>query len=100
MMFTEKQTLGLVRSLDQAERKLAGELSHREDWEELKDAREVLRIIQEGDPFTALDILADLIDAEEDCRYDHHGFCQMHGLRERPCAHERAKKLLLKYGEL
>lgn len=40
-------------------------------------------------------VLEDLIDSEA-CSYDHHGYCQSHSLHEKPCPHERAKKLLAK----
>jgi hypothetical protein len=38
-------------------------------------------------------ILHDLTDPD-DCRYDHHGYCQTHGwLEEGICPHKRAKEL-------
>ncbi len=40
-----------------------------------------------------LAILIRLVD-EDDCRYDHHGYCQTHNLGEQPCPHEQAKPLL------
>jgi len=33
---------------------------------------------------------------EDECHYDHHGYCQTHNGHERPCPHETAKKLLRK----
>lgn len=39
------------------------------------------------------EIMFDLIDNEE-CVYDHHGYCQTHNLGENPCANERANKAL------
>lgn len=38
-------------------------------------------------------LLAELTDPDE-CRYDHHGYCQTHSLQEYPCPHSRAKELL------
>lgn len=42
----------------------------------------------------ALGILIDLID-DEDCRLDHHGYCQTHvWLRDGECPQARARRLL------
>jgi hypothetical protein len=30
---------------------------------------------------------------DEECSYDHHGYCQSHGLSERPCFMERGRSL-------
>lgn len=38
-------------------------------------------------------LVADLVD-EDECHYDHHGYCQAHSLHERPCPHERARTIL------
>lgn len=40
-------------------------------------------------------VVEDLID-EDECSYDHHGYCQAHSWFETdpPCPHSRAKKLL------
>lgn len=41
------------------------------------------------------ELLAELVEPQtEECRYDHHGYCQAHWLHERPCPVERAKALL------
>ena len=40
-----------------------------------------------------LGIIEELIDPEE-CSYDHHNYCQSHGLHEYPCPHGRAKEML------
>jgi hypothetical protein len=45
----------------------------------------------------ALRVLRALVDElvdDEDCCYDHHGYCQAHSLQAKPCPHERAKALL------
>ena len=39
-------------------------------------------------------LLYELVDPD-DCRYDHHGYCQAHDLHENPCPHGRAKSLLM-----
>lgn len=43
----------------------------------------------------AVEIVEDLVD-EDDCWYDHHGYCQAHGwmATEPSCPHMRAKTLL------
>jgi hypothetical protein len=41
----------------------------------------------------ARSLMAELV-FEDDCSYDHHGYCQAHALQSRPCPHERAKRLL------
>jgi len=38
-------------------------------------------------------LLSELVDPGF-CWYDHNGCCQEHSLAEKPCPHERAKKLL------
>lgn len=43
------------------------------------------------------EIIGALFD-ENECRYDHHGYCQEHGwLDESECPHSRARKWLIKY---
>lgn len=39
------------------------------------------------------DLLLELTD-QEPCSYDHHDYCQTHGLSERPCIQERARAWL------
>lgn len=41
----------------------------------------------------ALDLLSRMVDDEE-CWYDHNGFCQVHYRRGKPCPHERAREML------
>lgn len=41
-----------------------------------------------------LDLIAELTDTDR-CEYDHHGYCQTHGLHADPCPHGRAKALLV-----
>ena len=36
-------------------------------------------------------LLGEIVD-DEDCQYDHHGYCQTHNLGERPCVFERARQ--------
>jgi hypothetical protein len=43
--------------------------------------------------FAMLALIEELTHDDE-CQYDHHGYCQAHFLHERPCPHERAKALL------
>lgn len=38
-------------------------------------------------------LVRELTDPDQ-CRYDHHGYCQSHALHEKPCPHERSKELL------
>ena len=47
----------------------------------------------------ALHLIADLT-SNEDCWYDHHGYCQAHNLDDAPCPHERARKALELYDTL
>ena len=45
-------------------------------------------------------ILEDLVYLEDDCRHDHHGYCQAHNLADREDCHVyRAKKVLAKIEE-
>jgi hypothetical protein len=39
------------------------------------------------------ELLAKLVD-EDPCQFDHHGYCQAHGLDAPPCPHQVAKVLL------
>ena len=41
------------------------------------------------------ELLADLYD-DEPCSYDHHGYCQSHGLSEKQCVMERVRAALTK----
>ena len=59
-------------------------------------------IINSDDLFIqALDILESLTD-EDECSFDHHGYCQAHGWFdiETKCPHKRAKDLLKKCDKL
>ena len=38
-------------------------------------------------------LLSELVDPD-DCRYDHHGYCQSHSLHNAPCPHSLAKSFL------
>ena len=42
-----------------------------------------------------VELLRDFTDPDP-CSFDHHGYCQAHGwlTGERPCPHDRAKRLL------
>ena len=40
-----------------------------------------------------LELLAAIVD-EDPCQYDHHGYCQSHGLFSKPCPHERVNAIL------
>lgn len=42
---------------------------------------------------TARELLAEFVDDEE-CVYDHHGYCQTHRLGEMPCENTRARAFL------
>lgn len=45
----------------------------------------------------AADIISDFVDDNE-CCFDHHGYCQQHGWMEKSeCINSRAKKWLAKY---
>jgi hypothetical protein len=57
---------------------------------------EVSRLTGEVDVLRRL--VEELTDAGE-CWYDHHGLCQAHSLQEKPCPHERAKRLLSEAGK-
>lgn len=48
-----------------------------------------------GDDLTTvlLGLVRELVGVDE-CWYDHHGYCQAHGLQDAPCPHERARALL------
>lgn len=39
-------------------------------------------------------LLRELVAGEDDCSYDHHGYCQSHRLDPKPCPVERAHVLL------
>ena len=41
-----------------------------------------------------VELIQDFIFENDDCSYDHHGHCQAHNLDDKPCPHERAKKML------
>ena len=41
-----------------------------------------------------LALLAELTHPDDECVYDHHGYCQTHDLADRPCPHSRAKRLI------
>ena len=41
-----------------------------------------------------LELIDDFVWDNDDCHYDQQGYCQTHSLDERPCPHERAKKIL------
>ncbi len=46
----------------------------------------------------AMRILNRMINHDDPCRYDYHGYRQNHNLHERPCPHEEAKRLFEKEG--
>lgn len=44
-----------------------------------------------------IDLLDEFVFDDDDCSYDHHGYCQAHGLGEAPCEHTRAKEIINKW---
>lgn len=66
------------------------------DWSE-HAARAVLDAvtakIERRAQIPLLSLIEDLTDPDT-CWYDHHGYCQPHGLHPRPCPHERARRVL------
>ena len=49
---------------------------------------------RQADMIAELRGLLDEMTDSQSCNFDHHGYCQTHNLHERPCPHERAKKIL------
>jgi len=58
-----------------------------------RDAEELLKITQ-----SLLDLLSELVQ-DDDCSYDHHGYCQTHGLLPYPCANGRAREVMKAWKE-
>lgn len=54
-------------------------------------ADEIIKLRQQTSVLRGL--LIELTD-EDDCRYDHHGYCQAHSLDTAPCPHSRSKTLI------
>ncbi len=61
----------------------------REDIPDLLDALEQ----SQAEAARLRALVGELLDPDP-CEYDHHGYCQTHGLSEQPCPHERGKALL------
>ena len=65
---------------------------------EQKDPRTEMERALSKKLMEALIIMRDLTD-DDDCHYDHHGYCQAHGwLTDGVCPHKRSKELLTKLG--
>lgn len=60
---------------------------------------EVLRpwLLKPGEVAVPAEVLAGLTDADE-CRFDHHGYCQTHRLHEAPCPNKTANEILAAAG--
>jgi uncharacterized protein CbrC (UPF0167 family) len=56
-----------------------------------KMADEIIKLRQQTSVLRGL--LIELTD-EDDCRYDHHGYCQAHSLDTAPCPHSRSRTLI------
>ena len=54
-------------------------------------ADEIIKLRQQTSVLRGL--LIELTD-EDDCRYDHHGYCQAHSLDTAPCPHSRSRTLI------
>ena len=54
-------------------------------------ADEIIKLRQQTSVLRGL--LIELTD-EDDCRYDHHGYCQAHSLDIVPCPHSRSRTLI------
>jgi hypothetical protein len=54
-------------------------------------ADEIIKLRQQTSVLRGL--LIELTD-EDDCRYDHHGYCQAHSLDIAPCPHSRSRTLI------
>ena len=46
------------------------------------------------DKYIKMRVLVEQFLDEDECHYDHHGYCQTHNGHKKPCPHEIAKKLL------
>ena len=86
--------IAAVRELEaELEQVRAAERSFRQEatqaWRRADDALGVAT----ADNAELRKLLAELID-HEPCRYDHHGYCQAHGLSAQPCRMQRARAAL------
>lgn len=52
----------------------------------------VLAIVERDQVAPLRALIGEFIDPDP-CSYDHHGYCQAHGLDPAPCPHQRAKEL-------
>lgn len=55
-------------------------------------AEAVLAIVERDQVAPLRALIGEFIDPDP-CSYDHHGYCQAHGLDPAPCPHQRAKEL-------
>jgi hypothetical protein len=62
--------------------------AHRAEWARAERAEADNAVLVE-----ALDATA-TPEAEDPCRYDHHGYCQSHSLSHRPCYMARSRAIL------
>jgi hypothetical protein len=84
---------------DQVKVHVADAMAQGKEWEHLDWHTDIMmRVIQSElskQKEELLGLIGDLVD-DEDCRYDHHGYCQTHGWFDTTprCPHIRAKELI------
>lgn len=69
------------------------------EWKRERDEVWAELAIAETERDAAMDIVRDIVD-DDPCDYDHHDYCQTHGLHSRPCANERAVTLIAAVDQL
>lgn len=87
----------LRRETAEAERERDDATRQAHDWETIADQREAEVTTLAARLAGMTSLVREQMD-DDACHYDHHGYCQTHGLFERPCWQERARAALTPTG--